>query len=64
MHFSVAIPGYVATDIFREDRIVGAKMDEVLAKNPFASISAEQAAQAILRGVEKNRRHIVFPGYA
>lgn len=61
---SVACPGYVETAIFRQERILGASVDSIIDGLPFTMISAEQAARAILRGVQKNKANIIFPFYA
>ncbi len=61
---SVVCPGFVNTAIY--ENAVGMKVDkdEFLAKLPVKVISAEDAARAILRGIERNEAIIVFPFYA
>jgi NAD(P)-dependent dehydrogenase (short-subunit alcohol dehydrogenase family) len=61
---SVVCPGFVDTAIY--ENAVGMKVDkdEFLAKLPVKVISAEDAARAILRGIERNEAIIVFPFYA
>lgn len=61
---SAVVPGVIDTNIFRtatnlKSHDYSAAMDKV----PFRKMSPEQAAQAILAGVERNRQFIVFPGY-
>ena len=64
VNFSVVCPGYVKTNIFEGDKIIGGNMDRALKQIPFRMISPEQAAESILKGVSQNRSQIVFPGYA
>lgn len=64
VNFSVACPGYVKTNIFEGDKIIGGDMERTLKQIPFHMISPEQAAKSIISGVRKNRRRIIFPGYA
>lgn len=61
---SVACPGFVQTDFFDSATLLHAKKEDVLQQIPFSMMSADQAAQAILRGVEDNRGIIIFPFYA
>lgn len=61
---SVACPGFVQTDFFDSATLLHAKKEDVLQQIPFSMMSADGAAQAILRGVELNRGIIIFPFYA
>ncbi|MEN8177941.1 MAG: SDR family oxidoreductase [Pseudomonadota bacterium] len=61
---SVACPGFVQTDFFDSATLLHAKKEDILQQIPFSMMSADQAAQAILRGVENNRGIIIFPFYA
>ena len=64
VNFSVVCPGYVKTNIFEGDKIIGGNMENTLKQIPFRMISPEQAAESILKGVNKNKSRIVFPAYA
>ncbi len=61
---SVVCPGFIDTAIYENS--IGLKVDkeEFLRKLPVKLVSAPDAARAILRGVERNESHIVFPFYA
>ncbi|HXM43190.1 MAG TPA: SDR family oxidoreductase, partial [Bryobacteraceae bacterium] len=61
---SVVCPGFVDTAIY--ENAIGVKIDkdEFLAKLPVRLVSADDAARAILRGVERNEAIMVFPFYA
>lgn len=61
---SVVCPGFVQTGIFEAGIYVGARKEELLETIPVKLMDVADAARAILRGVEKNRAVIVFPGYA
>jgi NAD(P)-dependent dehydrogenase (short-subunit alcohol dehydrogenase family) len=58
---SVVCPGFVDTAIF--ENAVGVKLDkqDLLKRLGLPLIPASEAAQAILRGIERNRGVIVFP---
>jgi NAD(P)-dependent dehydrogenase (short-subunit alcohol dehydrogenase family) len=58
---SVVCPGFVRTAIF--ENAIGVKLDkqDLLDKLGLPLIPAEEAARAILRGVERNQGVIVFP---
>ncbi len=61
---SVAIPGLVATRIFSTaTNLPGHDYRAAIDRLPIRKISPDQAADAILRGVRKNRPFIVFPTY-
>ena len=53
---SVACPGYVNSNIFSQDRVVGAKVDEVLGDLPAPLMTPDQAAMLYLRGVAAGKR--------
>lgn len=61
---SVACPGYVNSNIFSQDRVVGAKVDEVLGDLPAPMMTPDQAATLYLRGVAAGKKTIVFPANA
>jgi short-subunit dehydrogenase len=61
---SVACPGFVQTGIFDAATMINARREDVISNIPFKMMDAEQAAEKILRGVERNRAIIVFPFYA
>ncbi len=55
-------PGYVTTG-FREHVLAG-EMPPAVANRRYFTITAEQCAEAIVRGVERNRRTVVTPAAA
>jgi len=61
---SVVCPGFVNTAIFQNSVGVDIDTEEFLAKLPVKLVPADDAARAILRGVERNQAIIVFPFYA
>lgn len=60
---SAVCPAYIKTRIFDAGTYAGTDKQGILAVNPFKFMEAEDAARAILRGVERNRAMIVFPFY-
>lgn len=65
---SVVCPGFVRTNIYQAATVVNAPRDKVMAdlfqrytKFPFRMPDSAEAAQCILRGVERNQAVIVFP---
>ena len=58
---SVACPGYVSTNIFTQERVLGADLAAVMDDLPVKMMSPSQAAEALLRGVASGRQTIVFP---
>ncbi len=58
---SLVCPGYVKTNIFTADRIIGADIDSVFSRMPFKFISSEKAADYILSGVVRKNKKIIFP---
>jgi short-subunit dehydrogenase len=61
---SVICPGIVDTPLFQKGTMVGLTNEEMLATVPLKFISAERAADRILKGVQRNKNFIVFPFYA
>jgi NAD(P)-dependent dehydrogenase (short-subunit alcohol dehydrogenase family) len=61
---SVICPGLVDTPLFQTGTMVGLTNEEMLATVPLRFISAERAAESILKGVQRNKNFIVFPFYA
>jgi NAD(P)-dependent dehydrogenase (short-subunit alcohol dehydrogenase family) len=61
---SVICPGLVDTPLFKKGTMVGLTNEEMLATVPLKFISAERAAEYIVKGVQKNKNFIVFPFYA
>jgi NAD(P)-dependent dehydrogenase (short-subunit alcohol dehydrogenase family) len=61
---SVICPGIVDTPLFQTGTMVGLTNEEMLATVPLKFISAQQAAECIVKGVQKNKNFIVFPFYA
>ncbi len=56
---SVVCPGLIDTPIITDSRFVNLDREGVLADLPFAALPAAECAQAILRGVRRNRPVIV-----
>ncbi len=61
---SVVCPGYVDTNIFAQDRIVGADRDAMIRDLPVEMMTPDQAARGFLKGVATGKNTIVFPGSA
>jgi NAD(P)-dependent dehydrogenase (short-subunit alcohol dehydrogenase family) len=61
---SVVCPGLVQTTLYDVTPVLKAKMDDFLAMIPLKPMDATKAAQAILRGVARNREIMVFPFHA
>jgi NAD(P)-dependent dehydrogenase (short-subunit alcohol dehydrogenase family) len=61
---SVVCPGLVDTPIFDTSTALGVDFRELFSRVRIWSISAERAAESILRGVSRNRAIIVFPAHA
>jgi len=60
---SVAVAGLVDTGIFQAaTNLKGHDYDAAMRKVPIRKITPAQAANAILKGVERNQQYIVFPG--
>ncbi len=61
---NLIIPGIVDTSIFsRALNIKDYNYKKNIEELPLKAISPQQAARAIIKGVEKNRREIIFPLY-
>lgn len=61
---SVVVPGLVDTGIFDKARdLTGFDYQRQLDRVPFRKVTPEQAASAILAGVERNQQFIAFPRY-
>jgi len=58
---SLVCPGYVDTNIFTQDRVVGADVGRMLGDLPIRMMTSERAATVILSGVARGREVIVFP---
>ncbi len=61
VHVSVVCPGSVATGIFRSAIMTNLPRERFFAAMTFRQVSPDEAAAAILAGVERNRSYIVFP---
>jgi NADP-dependent 3-hydroxy acid dehydrogenase YdfG len=61
---SVACPGYVNSNIFSQDRIMGADAGAVIKDLPAPMMSPQEAAWRYLKGVVSGKRVIVFPANA
>lgn len=61
---SVVCPGYVDSNIFTQDRVMGAKVDEVVKDLPAPMMTTEVAARHYLDGVASGKRMVVFPANA
>lgn len=61
---SVACPGYVNSNIFSQDRIIGADAGAVVKDLPAPMMSPEEAAWRYLKGVVSGKKVIVFPANA
>jgi len=58
---SAACPGYVDSDIFVQDRIVGADLDAITKAFPARMMSPDEAACHLLRGVIAGKPTMIFP---
>lgn len=58
---SLVCPGYVKTNIFTQDRVIGAKLNTVMDDVPVKMMSPALAAASILKGVARRRDLIIFP---
>jgi len=61
---TVVCPGYVNSNIFTQDRVVGANVGEVLKDLPAPMMTPTDAARFYLDGVAKGKRTVVFPANA
>jgi NAD(P)-dependent dehydrogenase (short-subunit alcohol dehydrogenase family) len=56
-------PGYIQTPLIERLRTYNANPNDVIASIPVKMVDPNEAAGIILRGVEKNKAIIAFPGY-
>lgn len=62
---SVVCPAFIRANMIHEGSVVGVKVADLYARRNLALMpTAEQAAQAILRGVARNQEFIIYPFYA
>jgi len=61
---TVVCPGYVNSNIFTQDRVVGANVTEVLDDLPAPMMTPDDAARRYLAGVATGKRRVVFPANA
>jgi len=61
---SAVCPAYIQTNIFDAGLYAGTDAQTVRSNIPFKFVAVDDAARAVLRGVERNRAVIVFPFYA
>lgn len=61
---TVVCPGYVNSNIFTQDRVVGANVKEVIDDLPAPMMTPDEAARHYLAGVAKGKRTVVFPANA
>jgi len=58
---SVVCPGYVKSNIFSQERVLGAELSTVIKDLPAKMMDADKAAERALSGVARGRHTIVFP---
>jgi NAD(P)-dependent dehydrogenase (short-subunit alcohol dehydrogenase family) len=61
---SAVCPAYIQTNIFEAGLYAGTDAKTVRSHIPFKFVEVNDAARAVLRGVERNQAVIVFPFYA
>lgn len=61
---SAVCPAYIQTNIFEAGLYAGTDAKTVRSNIPFKFVAVDDAARAVLRGVERNQAVIVFPFYA
>jgi short-subunit dehydrogenase len=61
---TVVCPGYVNSNLFTQDRVVGADVKEVVHDLPAPMMTPEKAAAHYLEGVAKGKPMVVFPANA
>ena len=61
---SAVCPAYIQTNIFDAGLYAGTDAKTVRSNIPFKFVAVDDAARAVLRGVERNQAVIVFPFYA
>ncbi|MFT3992515.1 MAG: SDR family oxidoreductase [Luteolibacter sp.] len=57
----VACPGYVNSNIFKQERLVGVDREKMINDLPVKMLTPEEAAFGFLKGVVKDKRTIIFP---
>ncbi|MSR15121.1 MAG: SDR family oxidoreductase [Gammaproteobacteria bacterium] len=61
---SAVCPGFIQTNILVDTPVINLDRAKFMRNLPFTPLSPVHAAAQILRGIERNRAIIVFPGYA
>lgn len=61
---SVVCPGYVNSNIFTENNVVGANVKEVIKDLPAPMMTPETAARLYLDGVASGKTRVIFPANA
>ena len=61
---TVVCPGYVNSNIFTQDRVLGANVSDVVQDLPAPMMSPETAARQYLDGVASGKPRIIFPANA
>ncbi|MBX3739902.1 MAG: SDR family oxidoreductase [Akkermansiaceae bacterium] len=56
-----ACPGYVDSNIFARDRIMGAEREEMIKDLPVPMMTPDQAAYWLLEGVAAGKNTVIFP---
>ncbi len=64
IRISVVCPGFVESGIYTASEYVNVSPGPILDGIPFKKVPTAVAVEHILRGVQRNRGVIVFPGYA
>lgn len=58
---SVVCPGFINTPLFKTAETLKADREVVFSAIPFKLMEAKDAAEKILKGVERNQKIIIFP---
>jgi NAD(P)-dependent dehydrogenase (short-subunit alcohol dehydrogenase family) len=61
---SAVCPAFIQTRIFESGLYAGTDKQGILSITPFKFMDVDDAARAVLRGVERNKAVVVFPFYA
>jgi len=61
VHVMTVCPGYVKTGF--QDHVLGGRPPERIRRAKAFAVTPEECARAILRGIERNARTVVTPGY-
>jgi NADP-dependent 3-hydroxy acid dehydrogenase YdfG len=61
---TVVCPGYVNSNIFTQDRVMGANVSEVVKDLPAPMMSPDTAARHYLDGVASGKPRVIFPANA